>query len=428
MPTNKPNAVIVRSMVNQQVHKLPSYGAAAKFIREEKGDDVKVDTSTIRWYLQKRKSLHGWLIEPDTEARNASLDKGLDVLSFVFEEEAGDMFKGKTVRVTPDKKVSVLDIISVVTEAGNPRKIWKSMCETHSDIVTFSYDVETNGLQTMKVVNIEGMMHIINLLPGPKAAAFRAGAMRLLVRFLGGDVSLIPKVHAIADHHASGASCGTIEGMCNLHVTQQQTQMASLPHVIQQKHCEHNKYAFMSPSMVGRDLHDYQNKEVCYLVRFVVDGIQYLKFGRTEDACKRMCDHARELPQMQLYFMLDTSNARDLECQYRKKMRYNGKLTDVVINGKRQTEVLVGISSEKAEAILTQLHEASYASDDEQSLKYKLASVEGNVRMKELDARVKEKELDVELRKMDMRMKVIDMLANNANMMQYMDVIIHILI
>lgn len=411
MPAQQAIPVIIRNITTQQVHKFVSYGAAAKFL----GEHIKgyIDSSAIKRALDKKRRFPGWSVEHDTDAsQTPQVQRSSTVLPYVFGEDAGDLFKGKSVRVTPDNKVSVLDVIGIICDTDNPRMAWHRLCESYTDLLSGCCDVCYNGLQTMQVVDIEGMMHIINRLPGPRAATFRAGAMRLLVRYLGGDMSLVAEVQAIADHHASGTSHGTVEGLCNDHVNQQQLEVVANTrpdNVITEPVPEH-KYAFLSPHMVGRDLHDFQSKEVCYLLTFTHDTTKYIKFGTTADACKRIVTHFRELPQMQIYFILESPNPSELEYQFRRKMKYKGNLIELTVNGKRQTEILSGITPEQAEAMLMELHEKLYTSDDD-SLKYKLARIDGNVRIKELDTDVRKKEIEI-------RMKALDLIANNPALQQ----------
>jgi hypothetical protein len=344
-----------------------SAGAAARWVLANQPNlTIKPDASTILRRVRSNQPLDGWSFQlsnassPTTET-NIVL-QAVDPLTFVFGPEAADMFKNKSVRVTPDKKVSVFDVIKVVSGVENPRQTWDKVCHACAEVVSKTYKhMFTGQSRETLVTDIEGMLYIINLLPGANAAAFRAGGAKLLVRYLGGDESLIDEVHAIRDAHASGATHGTMSQLCVEAVESQAP----------------NKYALLSPNMQGKDMHDFIGKEVCYLLTFVADGSSYIKFGRTTNVQNRMSEHMREIPGVQIYTMLETSQARKLEDAFKKKMKYCGYLIDVVVRGKKQTEIIRGINAHEAECVLVQLHDAMQtASDDEDCIRSKLRKKE----------------------------------------------------
>lgn len=230
-------------------------------------------------------------------------------------------------------------------------------------------------------------------MPGKNAAAFRAGGAKLLVRYLGVDERLIDEVRAIQDHHhASGASQGTIGQLFQEQA--QQTPIPALPPA------PTHRFQFMSPGMTGRDMHEFVCKDVCYLLTFMHDDALHIKFGRTSDA------HMREIPGVQLWFMLETPQSKRVEDELKKKMLYRGHLTEVTVKGKKQTEVLKGISPEEAEQILVSMQEACDNGDDD-SLQLKLAKIELRKTELETQAMVRKAELELELQTRNNRMQLV---------------------
>jgi len=373
MPPSTPVPVVLSGAADASIQlRLGSYGAAAKHINDTVFKGAKViDTSGIRRAIEGSRTLYGWRIRLDKDAgagAGASGSMPTDPLTFVFGPEAAEVFRGKTVRVTPDRRVSVYDVIRVVSGVENPRQTWDGICQTHHEVVskTINFQFAGQGQRATPVTDIEGMLYIINLLPGANAATFRAGGARLLVRFLGGDERLIDEVQAIRDAHASGATQGTISQL--FHEAAAQAPAPALPSPT-------HRFQFMSPRMAGRDMHEFVGKEVCYLLTFMHADAVHIKFGYTSDAHKRMTEHMREIPGCAIWCMLESVNARRVEDDFRKKMLYKGHLTEATVKGKKQTELLSGISAEDAELILIQLNDACSHNDDE-CLAVKLAKLE----------------------------------------------------
>ena len=112
-----------------------------------------------------------------------------------------DLKKIRKTNETPPR-VSLFDLIAVINTKCQPRKAWLDMRKKHPEAVT-----ESNGFQDdwkfpgqgqngTPVVNAIGAVMIINLLPGQLAASFRAEWASIIVRYLGGDKTLIDEVEA----------------------------------------------------------------------------------------------------------------------------------------------------------------------------------------------------------------------------------------
>ncbi len=98
-----------------------------------------------------------------------------------------------TIRVTPDKKASVFDIIRSFNGAINPRKTWTDIKKNFFEGVTFSYDLYKfpgQGQNKTPVLDSKGVIQLIMVLPGTKAASCRKTFAEIIVRYLGGDLSL----------------------------------------------------------------------------------------------------------------------------------------------------------------------------------------------------------------------------------------------
>ena len=281
----------------------------------------------------------------------------LDPMTFVFGPEAAEIFRNKAVRVTPDKRVSVYDVIQVVTDVQNPHRTYSDICSTYNVEPAENFKFGGQRQRPTPVIDVEGMLTLINLLPGANAARFRSGGARLLVRYLGGDESLIQEVQAIAQHHAEGHSTGTVGQLFHEAAAHASPQVEHVEHAIvpmvplplyQVLQVPEHKYQLMSPRLAGVNLILFAKKPVCYLLPLVSDGIQYIKVGFSTDFLERYSTHMREIPDLSgVWFVIESSIA--VETEFKEYMRYAGKLVSARIGGKMQTELLTGITVHEAE-------------------------------------------------------------------------------
>ena len=145
----------------------------------------------------------------------------------IFKNFRSAELEGQQIRVTPGcpRQVAVHDLIKVVTGHNSYRQTWKDLCERYSDVVyeTDVYKFPGKGQRETPVVGAKGLVTIMNLLQGERAAKFRAAEADVLVRYLGGDLTLIGEVQGIreaqrqlpADHPARifGEHVETAEGL-----------------------------------------------------------------------------------------------------------------------------------------------------------------------------------------------------------------------
>lgn len=395
-----------------------SCSAAAKWIAQNvPGITEKMHASSVLDRARSNRKLHGWSFKLVTAPADAPSPvcaspsaSALDPFSFVFGSDAGDLFRGKTVRVTTEdpRRVSVIDVIRIVCDVQNPSDTWATICKTHHEFIGKTDEYQFSCGRPTPVTTVQGLVELVNLLPGKNAAKFRASGAKVLIRFMGGDTSLIPEVLAINQAHASGATQGTIAGLCA---------QSTAPPV--------NKYAFLSPSMKGKDMHTFIEKEVVYLLVFTHNGINYIKLGTTTNLHTRITEHIREIPGVQIWYVVDTVHARKLEGMFKKKMRYVGHLTELVVNNKKQTEILVGITPEDAEASLTQLYKSIHGNEDDGMLAYKMKKLDVYIQEKELDASIQIKQMDLASKQLehDLTGKLLDLLAQNPSLISHIDVL-----
>jgi hypothetical protein len=118
--------------------------------------------------------------------------------------EFDGIFKGKEseIRITPDKRISVFDFIRVVGGQKNPKDTWNEIQKKYkNEIVGFSDYSQFGKTKKTPVINVQGMVKLLFWLPGEMAKQFRAKSAEVMVRYLGGDLTLINEIKQIDNHH-----------------------------------------------------------------------------------------------------------------------------------------------------------------------------------------------------------------------------------
>lgn len=132
----------------------------------------------------------------------ASEEHKLDLQSDLFGE-----FRGARIRKTDDvpPKISVLDFIEAVTETPNPRRRWADIRRTLEEAGNDLSDVYSlhqfpgARQRDTPVTDARGMVLILNFLPGKRAQIFRESCANVVVRYLGGDETLIGEIRQLRE-------------------------------------------------------------------------------------------------------------------------------------------------------------------------------------------------------------------------------------
>jgi len=102
------------------------------------------------------------------------------------------------IRKTDDSppRVSVIDTIRSFTGVQQPDWTWRQLKNAHPEVhgLTTDFKFEGQGQKKTPVADARGIVRIIMLLPCRAAAPVRAKAADVLVRYLGGDPSLVPEI------------------------------------------------------------------------------------------------------------------------------------------------------------------------------------------------------------------------------------------
>ena len=98
-------------------------------------------------------------------------------------------------------RVSIFDVIQVVAKVQNPRKTWETLKSNYPEVVSSGYNFTDfqfpgQGQRSTPVCEIRMAVEIVMLLPGRASAAVRAKAADCLVRYVGGDLTMVQEVAA----------------------------------------------------------------------------------------------------------------------------------------------------------------------------------------------------------------------------------------
>ena len=110
-------------------------------------------------------------------------------------------FEGHPIRTTnePPKRISVLDVLAAVGYA-HPKKSWGDIQESYPELVTRLLPITFGGRgRPTPTLDKQGVLSLVMVLSGPKAAAFREWASSILVRYLEGDRTLAQEIHLRAN-------------------------------------------------------------------------------------------------------------------------------------------------------------------------------------------------------------------------------------
>ena len=109
-------------------------------------------------------------------------------------------FDTHKIRITDEKqpKASAIDVISFVTgkDSNHSAIAMKRLYESYPEVTSIvsNFKFPGKGQRDTPVADARGIWKIITLLPGKAAATFRDKSGDVMIRFLGGDESLIAEI------------------------------------------------------------------------------------------------------------------------------------------------------------------------------------------------------------------------------------------
>ena len=345
--------------------------------------------------------MHGYkweLVQPVVEPVAADNDENQTDTAdtsehvFTFRDCMEAIFNGGKVRVTNEtpKRVSVYDLIQVVTDSKNPRTDFANMCKDDDELIksVYNWKFPGAGQRDTPVTTAEGALMIVNQLPGKRARKFRTTAMQTLVRFLAGDQSL----HDEIDENAARQ-----EQLTEAHPMRAFTEAANAIPV-------NSKFKLHSPSMQGKFISQFYGKLVAYLLEWVHEGVAYIKVGWSDNFADRIKDHISAMPGCTIWCIVPTNQARRVELAWKQDFNiYNQKLE---YNSKTLTELFTGLTLEEAENRLSNLCEEQNIHD---SVSLEVKRMEHESEMKKQETEIKKQEVELKRMEHDIEMKRLEL-------------------
>lgn len=124
------------------------------------------------------------------------------------------LLKSGDVRTTDEEKTrfALIDVLKHILNCTDSAasKTLRRLEQKHPEVIAIcgTFKFKGPGQRDTNVVDIRGLVTILNLMPGKRAAEFRAKSADILVRYLGGDETLIPE----AEHPIQNAKNKAVIG------------------------------------------------------------------------------------------------------------------------------------------------------------------------------------------------------------------------
>ena len=161
-----------------------------------KSDLLNNYTKLHEFILQKEQEIQIQEIPQEIQIQEIPQEIPQETSSQLTHLKFDGIFQGREneIRITPDKRISVFDFIKVVGGQSQPDKTWKNILSNYSKEVRNCYTnfkFEGQGQKMTPVVNVQGMVKLLFWLPGELAKQFRSKSAETMIRYLGGDLTLI---------------------------------------------------------------------------------------------------------------------------------------------------------------------------------------------------------------------------------------------
>jgi len=196
-------------------------------------------------------------------------------LAAVLELAEGSL---RTIRKTPDGLPSVIDVISTLTglNARDAARALRVLLERypHLEHQMLLFKFAGRGRHKSQVSQLATLLEVMMLLPGARAAKVRHQAARLMIRYLGGDLTLIQEVEKMQHIQAQLANEDPSHPLraCGVAVEAESNLLKPL--------CIHEKPEGLDAPAKQADLY----------IMHVASAPPALKIGRSDDPLQRGAD------------------------------------------------------------------------------------------------------------------------------------------
>ena len=151
------------------------------------------------------------VVRQEDERDQGANGQGADPQFLLFDNERFGEFCGARIRRTggTPPMISILDLIAAVTGTVSPSVTWAELSKKLTgdgdvaraacNITVEDYKFSGQGQRLTPVTDARGAVVIINTLGGSRAATFRLKCADVVVRYLGGDETLIDEIRGIRE-------------------------------------------------------------------------------------------------------------------------------------------------------------------------------------------------------------------------------------
>lgn len=108
----------------------------------------------------------------------------------------------RTTTIDGTKRVSAIDVIKLlINTGGNPQENWSWVQRTFPEIKrsVIPFKFQGSGQRETATLDAKSLVFLINVFPEKRAAYFRMFSADLVVRYLGGDQTLISEIQKNAE-------------------------------------------------------------------------------------------------------------------------------------------------------------------------------------------------------------------------------------
>lgn len=220
------------------------------------------------------------------------------------------VFRGREneIRITPDNKVSVYDFIKLVCGQRDDvaRKTWSRILEKYKgEIEAFCHYYKFGSKKETPVISAQGLVKLLMWLPGETAKLFRSACAEILVRYLGGDVTLIDEIQAIDQFH---------------------TENPENPAAIFRKVLEQRIFSWDQINMSKKLIAHFGNKnDIFYMFSFFYNGEWYVKFGIVGELREfhvRIAEHIAEFGEICFHCIIQCAHIDKVESDFKTTAMY----------------------------------------------------------------------------------------------------------
>jgi hypothetical protein len=239
----------------------------------------------------------------------------------VIKLQFNGVFQGREseIRITPDNMISVFDFIRVAGGQKDPYSTWNRLPEEFkNEVSAFCTNHKFPGLgqKNTPVISVNGMVKLLFWLPGEMAKQFRSKSAETMIRYLGGDVTLIDEIKKIDQEHINNPN--NIAQVFRNEVNSQVINSTNKLNLI------FNQDQINTSNKLIAYYGDKSN--IFYMFSFLFNDEYYAKFGivlGVREFHRRVQEHIKEFEYICFHNILQCSNVTKVESDFKETSLFN---------------------------------------------------------------------------------------------------------